>query len=89
MPMEPITPQTVADQLTAYLHHERSLAELVDWAEQAMLDGFWAAEHNQAIRTVVSRLGVADVKAFGLTWEECESLLAQLGYTMRIEVQAQ
>jgi len=34
----------------------------------------------------VSRLGVADVKAFGLTWEDCEQFLKQLGYSVRVEV---
>ena len=34
-----ITKQTVADQIAAYLHHEMTLAQLVDWAENAMTDG--------------------------------------------------
>jgi hypothetical protein len=34
----------------------------------------------------VARLGVADVRAFGLTWEDCEELLAQLGFSARIEI---
>jgi hypothetical protein len=31
-------------------------------------------------------LGVADVRAFGLTWEDCEQLLRQLGYTARVDI---
>jgi hypothetical protein len=34
-----IPKQTVADQIAAYLHHEIALAQLVDWAERAMMDG--------------------------------------------------
>ena len=34
-----ITKQTVADQIAAYLHHEMTPAQLVDWAENALMDG--------------------------------------------------
>lgn len=87
--MQQITAQVVADRLTAYLQHELSLTNLVAWAEEAMLDGEFADEKYEAIRDIVSRLGVADVKAFGLTWEDCERFLNQLGYNVRIEVVAQ
>jgi len=43
---------------------------------------------SDAIRDAVARLGLADVRAFGLTWEECESLLKQLGYNARVEIVA-
>jgi hypothetical protein len=81
-----VTKQTAADKLTAYLHHELSLAQLVDWAETALLDGEFAEQDMEALRFVVSRLGVADVRAFGLTWEDCENLLDRLGYRARVEV---
>lgn len=35
-----------------------------------------------------SILGVADVRAFGLTWADCEELLAKLGFSARIEIVA-
>jgi cobyrinic acid a,c-diamide synthase len=81
-----ITRQTVANRIAAYLHHEITLAQLVDWAENAMMDGEFAEQEMAALRAVVPRLGVADVRAFGLTWEDCEQLLHKLGYTARVEV---
>ena len=81
-----ITKQTVAGKLAAYLHHEISLAQLVDWAENAIMDGEFAEQDMSALRTVVSRLGVADARAFGLSWEDCEQLLRQLGYAARVDV---
>ena len=81
-----VTKQSAAQKLTAYLHHELSLAQLVDWAEIALLDGEFAEQDVEALRIVVSRLGVADVRAFGLTWEDCENLLDRLGYRARVEV---
>ena len=64
-----ITRQMVADKLAAYLRHELPLADLVAWAEDAMMDGEFERQHFTAIRDVMARLGVADVRAFGLTWE--------------------
>ena len=38
------------------------------------------------LRTVIARLGVADVRAFGLTWDDCEEALRQLGYSARVDI---
>jgi len=81
-----VTKQTAAEKLAAYLHHEISRAQFVDWAENALLDGELAEQDAEALRFVVWRLGVADVRSFGLTWEDCESLLERLGYRTRVEV---
>ncbi len=81
-----ITKQAVADQIAAYLRHGITQAQLVDWAENAMMEGEFAENDASAIAGVVSRLGVADVRAFGLTWADCEELLARLGYSARVEI---
>ena len=81
-----ITRETVADKLAAYLHHGLSLAALVDWAESAMMEGDFQGEAAEEARDVVARLGVADVRAFGLAWEDCEHLLKKLGYSVRLEI---
>ncbi|MBI2295292.1 MAG: hypothetical protein HYU76_04475 [Betaproteobacteria bacterium] len=81
-----ITKQTVADKIAAYLHHRITLAQLVDWAENALMEGEFAEEDVAVISAAVSRLGVADVRAFGLTWADCEQLLGQLGFSARIEI---
>ena len=84
----PITKQTVAEKLAAYLHHELTLAQLVDWAETALMDGELDESQSEQLAAVLARLGVADVRAFGLTWEDCEAALHQLGYAARVEVAA-
>jgi hypothetical protein len=83
-----ITKQIVAEKIAAYLRHDISPAELVSWAEDAVMDGEFAEEDSSVIAEVVARLGVADVRAFGLTWEDCEQLLRQLGYSARVEIVA-
>jgi hypothetical protein len=83
-----VTKQTVADKIAAYLRHEITQPDLVDWAERALMDAEFAEGDLPALSHHVARLGVADVRAFGLTWEDCEELLRALGYTARVEVVA-
>lgn len=84
-----ITKQTVADKIAAYLHHELTLAQLVDWAERALMEDELFERDAQTIASVIARLGVADVRAFGLAWDDCEELLHnKLGFSPRVEVVA-
>ncbi len=83
-----VTKQTVAEKIAAYLHHRITLAQLVDWAEKSLLDEEFDEHDAAVISTVVSRLGVADVRAFGLTWDDCEDLLGRLGFSVRVEIVA-
>jgi cobyrinic acid a,c-diamide synthase len=81
-----ITRRAVAEKLSAFLHHKLSLEQLVDWAERALMEGEFSEEGLEDVRDVVARLGVADIRAFGLTWEECRELLEKLGYSARVHV---
>ena len=81
-----ITKQVVADKIAAYLHHRVTVEQLVDWAENVLMDGEFAEQDAATLAAVVGRLGVADVRAFGLTWEDCEQLLRRLGFSTRIEI---
>ena len=54
-------------------------------AESAMMDGVFDGKHFDDIRTVIARVGLADVRAFGLTWEDCGKLPGMLGYSTRVE----
>jgi hypothetical protein len=83
-----ITKQTVADKIADYLHHHITLAQLVDWAERTLMDGELAAGDSAVLSQVIARLGLADVRSFGLTWEDCEELLHNLGFSPRVEVVA-
>ncbi len=40
----------------------------------------------EIVREIVSRVGLADVKAFGMTWEDCEDFLSRLGCRISIKV---
>lgn len=83
-----ITRQVVAEKIAAYLHREITLPQLVSWAEDAMMEGEFEEVDVEALRASIARLGVADVRAFGLTWEDCEAILDRLGYAARVDVVA-
>lgn len=82
-----ITRQILARQLSEYLQHKATIGQLVDWSERAMMDGnFEPAADHDTLRDITGRLGLADVRAFGLTWEDCEAFLSRLGYCAKVDV---
>ena len=81
-----ITRDTVAAHLRDYLQRRTSRTALVEWAERAMIDEEFDDQDLETIRDITSRLGLADVREFGLTWEDCESFLSRLGYEARVDV---
>lgn len=83
-----VTRQIVADRIGAWLRHEITLEQLVDWAEVALQEADFEAAAAAELAEVVGRLGLADVRAFGLTWEDCEQLLNQLGFKAHVEITA-
>lgn len=48
-----ITKQIVAEKIASYLRHDISLADLVSWAEGAMLDGEFDEKEAATICDVV------------------------------------
>ena len=38
------------------------------------------------VAVIVSRIGLADVRAFGISWKDCEDFLSRLGYRVSIKV---
>lgn len=81
-----ITRDKLAAQLRDYLQHRITRATLVDWAERAMMEEEFDGHDLETIRDVTSRLGLADVREFGLTWEDCEGYLSRLGYRASVDV---
>ena len=81
-----ITRQTIAGKIADYLHRGLSIGELVDWAENALYEGEMDDADAPLLASVAARLGVADVRTFGLTWDECDRLLRELGYEARVDI---
>lgn len=83
-----ITRDTVASKLGDYLHGDTNLAALVDWAESVMLEGDFPEGQEDVLADIVGRLGLADVKAFGLTWEDCREMFRSLGFAAKVDLVA-
>ena len=81
-----VTRDIVARQLGNYLHGDMALSELVDWAENVMQDGDFPAGEEGSLSDVVGRLGLADVRAFGLTWEDCREMFRLLGVAAKVDL---
>jgi hypothetical protein len=84
-----ITRQTVAKKITNYLRGKLGQAQLVDWAEHAMMDADFDETHIDLITDIVGRLGLADVAEFGLRWQDCEEFLRRLGYRAKVIVSSE
>jgi len=81
-----ITRSVVAGKIDDYLKRRISLDQLVDWAENCMMDSVFEDRDMDTIRDVVGRLGLADVRTFGLSWDDCDAFLERLGYQVRVIV---
>jgi hypothetical protein len=79
-----ITRKTVRDKILGYLNHEITLAQLVDWAENALSEGALDLRDASLLAGVIARLGAADVEGFGLSWDDCYAFLARLGYKVEV-----
>jgi len=80
-----ITRETVAKMLGDYLHGDLALSELVDWSENSIAEEEF---ENAKLLEIVGRLGLADVRAFGLAWEDFREMLRALGLAARVNLVA-
>lgn len=75
-----ITKKILAEKILDYLHHKISVTQLIDWSEDALMESKFDEKESDLIRNITGRLGLADVRAFGLMWVDCEKYLNLLGY---------
>lgn len=80
-----ITKQLLAVNLLNYLQHKTTLNDLVNWAEEAFMEGNIQGEDPEVVQDILARLGLADVKAFGLFWDDCNNYMQKLGYVLKID----
>ncbi|MBF7081569.1 hypothetical protein IT084_01045 [Desulfallas sp. Bu1-1] len=81
-----ITRKHIAQKIIDYLYHRITLAELIDWAEKSMMEADFDEKDYENLKDITGRLGLADVKAFGITWEDCRSYLNRLGYQIDLKI---
>jgi hypothetical protein len=81
-----VTKESLADMLMRYIKREITLPALVSWAEDMVNEGDFEDEAFDIIKDILLRLGLADVREFGLTWDECRDHLRRLGYDVKVEL---
>jgi hypothetical protein len=81
-----VSRQRVAQKIIDYLYHRITLSDLVDWAESVMMEADFEERDIELLRDIIGRIGLADVRAFGITWEDWEDFLSRLGYRISITV---
>ncbi len=79
-----ITRQTVRNQILAFLNHEITLAQLVDWAEDGVFEADLDEKDTELLMEILARLGAADMEQFHLEWEDYYNMLSQLGYKPQV-----
>ncbi len=81
-----LTRQNIAHKLIDYLCHRITLSELVNWAEMSMMEADFEDKDYETLRDITGRLGLADIKDFGISWEDVEGFLQRLGYRIDLRV---
>lgn len=81
-----VTKDDIKNKLLQYLNNQLTLEQLVAWSEKMVQEAEYDEKDFGLIRDILSRLGVADVKAFGLTWDDCSKILSSLGYQIKVAV---
>jgi hypothetical protein len=80
-----ITRKHVSDQLLAYLNNTLTLAQLVDWAENSLVEGgFSPNEDIDLLMDIVMYLAGADTQYFPLTWDVCQDFMQRLGTPVKV-----
>jgi hypothetical protein len=82
--MHTVTRQVVQNKLLAYLNRDITLNELVDWAENMIMDGEFDEPDVDMLTSIVAHLGLADVREFGLSWDDVRQFLERLGYRVQV-----
>ena len=81
-----ITKEEVVNKLLSYLNRSVNLEELVDWAESAICEAEYDEKDFELIRNILGHPGLADVREFGLSWDDCHNYLSQLGYRVKVTI---
>lgn len=80
--------KSIADKLLAYLQDRLPLEDLVNWADQALMNSSYEDDNSHTIRNTLSQLGLADVKAFGPEWKDCETIMEKPGFKLEVNALA-
>lgn len=81
-----VTKKDIAKKILSYLNRSITLEQIVNWAENMICEAEYEEKDFELIKEVLSRLGLADVKEFGLSWDDCYNYLSRLGYQVKVSI---
>lgn len=81
-----VTRKLLVEMLLKYINRTISLSELVDWAEEMVREADFEEGYFELVEDIIARIGLADVREFGLTWDDCYDYLHKLGYDVKVEL---
>lgn len=81
-----VTRKMLVEMLLKYINRTISLSELVGWAEEMVQEADFEEGSVELIEDIIARIGLADVREFGLTWDDCYDYLHKLGYDVKVEL---
>ena len=81
-----LTRELLAEMLMRYINREIDLSSLVSYAEDMLRDADFEDRSFELIREILANIGLADVREFGLTWDDCYDYIHKLGYDVKVEM---
>lgn len=81
-----VTKEILTDMIIKYLNRQMGKDELVDWAENMICKEEFVEQDAHLIMEILSHIGLADVKEFGLSWDDCYEYLHKLGHKVTVMV---
>jgi len=81
-----VTRKMLVEMLLKYINRTIDLPKLIDWAEEMLREADIEEGSFELIREILARIGLADVREFGLTWDDCYEYLQRLGYNVKVEL---
>ncbi|MEK7235441.1 MAG: hypothetical protein AAB242_02395 [Nitrospirota bacterium] len=81
-----ITKNILADMIMKYINRTINLSALVEWAENTLREDDFDKSNFELIRNIVARIGLSDVREFGLAWDDCYDYLHKLGFDVKVEL---
>ncbi|RPI95657.1 MAG: hypothetical protein EHM39_11605 [Chloroflexi bacterium] len=80
-----ITRKHVSAKLLAYFNNAITLADLVNWAENSLVEGgFGPDDDTDMLMDIVIYLAGSDTQYFPLTWEMCQDFMQRLGTPVKV-----
>ncbi|HRE40538.1 MAG TPA: hypothetical protein PLG90_04320 [Ignavibacteria bacterium] len=78
-----INKENIAEKILEYLQRKITFEGLVNWAENSIMNDEFDNTDLPIIKEIVGRIGLSDVKEFGINYDDLTDMLNKLNYELR------